>query len=236
VSKKRIIITAAVGLISFAGAFLFAWLTKPAPQDTGGVPDEPVLADYENELALPQPKASAATSVGLADSRTRGAMTDKQLKGLIYEVREKILEYDGKLEGLQVREKRLQVAQQMLKKDIDELNNLRVELASVVAGLKEQQELLRKSRLEVAEAEKSNLISMAAAYDKMDPASAGKILTNMSRMQDGRLGGNNLDDAVKILHYMSERTKAKLLAELVGSEPKLAAVFCQRLKQIVEEK
>jgi flagellar motility protein MotE (MotC chaperone) len=236
VSKKRIIITAAVGLISFAGAFLFAWLTKPAPQDTGGVPDEPVLADYENELALPQPKASAATSVGLADSRTRDAMTDKQLKGLIYEVREKILEYDDKLEGLQVREQRLQVAQQMLKKDIAELNNLRVELASVVAGLKEQQELLRKSRLEVAEAEKSNLISMAAAYDKMDPASAGKILTNMSRTQDGRLGGNNLDDAVKILHYMSERTKAKLLAELVGSEPKLAAVLCQRLKQIVEEK
>ncbi len=225
-----------MALVSFLGAFLFAWFTKPAPQDPGSVPDEPVLADYENELALPQPKASAATSVGLRDTRPRGAMTDKQLKGLIYEVREKILEYDNKLQGLQVREQRLQLAQDMLKKDIDELNNLRVELASVVAGLKEQQEILRKSRLEVAEAEKSNLISMAAAYDKMDPASAGKILTNMSRTQDGRLGGTNLDDAVKILHYMSERTKAKLLAELVGSEPKLAALFCQRLKQIVEEK
>jgi flagellar motility protein MotE (MotC chaperone) len=235
VSKKRIIITAAVGLISFAGAFLFAWLTKPAPQGESSVPDQPLLADYESEMALPQPKA-AATTVGLADSRTRAAMTDKQLKGLIYEVREKILEYDDKLEGLQVREQRLQVAQQMLKKDINELNNLRVELASVVAGLKEQQEILRQSRLQVAEAEKSNLVSIAAAYDKMDPASAGKILTSMSRTQDGRLGGTNLDDAVKILHYMSERTKAKLLAELVGSEPKLAAVFCQRLKQIVEEK
>jgi flagellar motility protein MotE (MotC chaperone) len=236
VSKKRMIITAAVGLISFAGAFLFAWLTKPAPHDPGSLSDEPVLADYETELEMPQPKAGAVSHVGLGDSKTRAAMTDKQLKGLVYEVRQKILEYDDKLQGLQVREQRLQLAQEMLKKDIDELNNLRVELASIVAALKEQQEILRKSRVEVAGAEKNNLISMAAAYDKMDPASAGKILTNMSRTQDGRLGGANLDDAVKILHYMSERTKAKLLAELVGSEPKLAAVFCQRLKQIVEEK
>lgn len=225
-----------MGLMSFAAAFLFAWLTEPPPEDQSGRPDEPVLADYETELAMPQPEAGAISPVGLADSKTRGTMTEKQLKGLIYEVREKILEYDDKLQGLQVREQRLQRAQEILKKDIDELNNLRVELASVVAGLKEQQEILRKSRVEVAEAEKNNLISMAAAYDKMDPASAGKILTNMSRTQDGRLGGTNLDDAVKILHYMSERTKAKLLAELVGSEPKLAAVFCQRLKQIVEEK
>lgn len=231
-TKKRIIITAAVGLISFTAAFLFAWLTNPPPQGPTNGADESVLADYEAELQMPQPKASAA---GLAHGKTRKTMTDKKLKGLIYEVREKILEYDDKLQTLQVREQRLQLAQEMLKKDIDDLNNLRVELASVVAGLKEQQQILRQSRVRVAEAEKNNLVSMAAAYDKMDPASAGKILTNMSRMKDGRLGGANLDDAVKILHYMSERTKAKLLAELVGSEPKLAAVFCQKLKQIVEE-
>jgi hypothetical protein len=35
---------------------------------------------------------------------------------------------------------------------------------------------------------------------------------------------------------MTERTKAKLLAELVTSEPKLAAVLCERLKEIVEQK
>jgi flagellar motility protein MotE (MotC chaperone) len=233
VTKKKVIITAALGLTSFVVAFLFAWLTNPVPQDPADQPDEQtLLADYQADLKLPQPKASAA---GLTHARTRKTMTDKQLKSLIFEVREKILEYDDKLENLQVREQRLQLAQEMLKKDIDDLNNLRVELASVVAGLKEQQQILRQSRVRVAEAEKNNLVSMAAAYDKMDPASAGQILTNMSRMKDGRLGGANLDDAVKILHYMSERTKAKLLAELVGSEPKLAAVFCQKLKQIVEE-
>ncbi len=235
-SKKRIIITAAVGLVSFGGAFVFAWLTKPAPESQSSRLNESMLAGHGTELELPQPTAGTMGAVGLGDEKTRKAMTEKQLKSLIHEVREKIRDYDDQLQGLQVREQRLQVAQEMLKKDIDELNNLRVELASAVSSLKEQQERLRKSRAEVARAEKSNLISMAAAYDKMDSASAGKILTNMSRTQDGRFGGNNLDDAVKILHYMSERTKAKLLAELVGSEPKLTAVFCQRLKQIVEEK
>jgi flagellar motility protein MotE (MotC chaperone) len=44
-----------------------------------------------------------------------------------------------------------------------------------------------------------------------------------------------MDDAVKILHYMTERTKAKVLAELVTSEPKLAAVLCEKLKQVVEK-
>jgi len=236
VSKKRIIITAAVGLVSFGGAFVFAWLTKPAPESQSSRLNESMLAGHETELELPQPTAGTMSHVGLGDEKTRKAMTEKQLKSLIHEVREKIRDYDDQLQGLQTREQRLQVAQEMLKKDIDELNNLRVELASAVSSLKEQQEKLRKSRVEVARAEKNNLISMAAAYDKMDSASAGKILTNMSRTQDGRLGGSNLDDAVKILHYMSERTKAKLLAELVGSEPKLTAVFCQRLKRIVEEK
>lgn len=233
-NKKKIITAAALALFSFTAAFLFAWLTAPAPSDPADQTDEQTLfADYDADLQLPPPKASAAA--GPTQARTRKTMTDKQLKSLIYEVREKILEYDDKLQTLEVREQRLQRAQEMLKKDINDLNNLRVELASVVAGLKEQQEILRQSRVRIAEAEKNNLVSMAAAYDKMDPSSAGQILTNMSRMQDGRLGGANLNDAVKILHYMSERTKAKLLAELVGSEPKLAAVFCQKLKEIVEE-
>jgi hypothetical protein len=57
-------------------------------------------------------------------------------------------------------------------------------------------------------------------------------------MQDGEVdsGGGGFDEAVKILHYMTERTKAKLLAELATSEPKLAAAMSRRLKQIIEGK
>ena len=76
----------------------------------------------------------------------------------------------------------------------------------------------------------------------MDVGGASKILTNMcatqdiSKMQEIEAGHTtgSFDDAVKILHYMTERTKAKLLAELADSEPALAAALCKRLKQIVE--
>lgn len=158
------------------------------------------------------------------------AMTEKQLKSLIYEVREKIQEYGSKLEGLKLHEQRLQMIQDTLKKDIEQLDNLRIELASTVASLKEERDKLLKSKVEIAQEEKSNLTSIAAAYDKMDAEAAGKILTNMSQAQN-----DNADDAVNILYYMTDRTRAKLLAQLAASEPKLAAHFCKRLKEILQK-
>ena len=236
-SKKLIIMIAAVGLVSFAGTFIFAWLTKAAPQEQITEDEQAALSIREVELKLPPPLESPQTemvttsSVGTVDSKAKKTMTEKQLKTLVYDVREKIQEYNAKLQELGAREQRLQVVQDTLKKDIEELNNLRIELASIVASLKSERDKLLKSRIEIAEAEKSNLIAIAAAYDKMDSVGAGKILVSMSQAQD-----DSADDAVKILHYMTERTKAKLLAELANSEPKLAAAFCQRLKQIFEGK
>jgi flagellar motility protein MotE (MotC chaperone) len=134
------------------------------------------------------------------------------------------------------------MTQDVLKEDIESLNSLRIELASAIANLKSERDKLLKSRLEIDQAEKTNLVSIAATYDKMDVSGASKILANMcgtgslSETQSVEAGhaGSSFDDAVKILHYMTERTKAKLLAELATSEPALAAALCQRLKQIVE--
>jgi hypothetical protein len=233
VSKKRIII-AAVAVVSFAGSFVLAWLTKAAPQSQKTEVEQSTLASQETELKLPQPEAGTTSSIGASARKMKKAMTEKQLKNLIYEVREKNQEYNSRLRSVELREQRLQIAQNMLKKDIGKLNNLQIDLASVVSTLKNERDKLLKSRVGVAKAEKDNLISIAATYDKMDAASASKILTNMTQMQTGS-GDSYLNDAVKILHYMSERTKAKLLAELVTSEPKLAAVLCRRLKEIIEE-
>ncbi len=251
-SKKLIIMTAAAGLVSFAGAFAFTWLTrKPAPsQGQSPALNQSVLAGQETDPRWQQAGLGAGSSALGSRKAGSGAgtdsvvgvqggmkktMTEKQLKSLVYEVREKIREYNNKLQSLEVQEQRLQMAADMIKKDVEELNKLQIELTSAVAGLKRERDKLLKSRIEVAKAEKVNLISIAATYDKMDAASAGKILTNMSQMQTGELGGDSFNDAVKILHYMTARTKAKLLAELVTSEPKLAAVLSRRLKQIVEE-
>ena len=239
-SKKLIIMTAAAGLVSFAGAFVFAWLTKPSPAIHPDRSEQPAVAGGETEPGPPQPQAGEAGAFGEVSETMKKVMTEKQLKNLVHDVREKIQEYDNKLLALKVREQRLQMAQDELKKDIEKLGTLQIELASIIANLKSERDKLMKSRLEIAQLEKANLLSIAATYDKMDVSGASKILTNMcagidlSKMQDSE--GGSFDDAVKILHYMTERTTAKVLAELVNTEPKLAALLCQRLKQITEVK
>lgn len=230
--KKKLIILIAAGLVSFAGMFAFAWLTKKTPATSKA--EQPASQSQESGQKLPEPEALAIAEAEGADSQVKRAMTEKQLKGLVHEIREKIQEYDNKLQGLEVRKQRLQTAHNELKKDIEELNNLRIELASTIAGLKEERDKLDKSRIEIAKTEKTNLISIAATYDRMDPASASSILTNISKTPAGGISSAN--DAIKILHYMGDRTKANLLAELTSSEPALAAYFCQQLKQMVEEK
>jgi flagellar motility protein MotE (MotC chaperone) len=242
VSKKLIIITAAAGLISFAGAFVIGWLTKPVIRS--GEPNQPTLAGQGTDAKPALPGAGiTSSSIGASDSSVKRAMTEKQLENLAIEVREKMQEYNNKLQGIKMQEQRLQIAEEVLKKDIENLNNLRVELATMTASLNEERDKLLKSRLEIAQAEKANLVSIAAAYDKMDASSASKILSNMCgssgpQKESGNIKwiGSNFDDAVKILHYMTERTKAKLLAEMVNSEPKLTAALCERLKQIAEVK
>ncbi len=234
-SKKLIVIIAGSGLISFAAAFVIAWLTQQAPSSP---PGQSAQAKQQTELNLPTSEADETSTQTRDFSTTGRAMTEKQLKDLVYDVRLKMQEYDNKLQSLKLREQRLQTAQQTLREDIESLNNLRIELASAVAILKNERDKLEKSRTEVAQNEKRNLVSIAATYDKMDATSAGKILSSMcsGQLQKGIHTDvdNNIEDAVKILYYMTERTKAKLLAELVNSEPSLAALLSQKLKTVVE--
>lgn len=237
-SKKRIIIMAAAGLISLGGTFVFTWQMQSRKSKSPEAKEPIVVSTTEagEETEWRQPSPEAGIKSGAGESMMTNAAREKELKRLIYEMREKMQEYNNKLQDLEVQEERLEVAHDLIKKDIEKLNNLRVELASTVANIKSERDKLLKSRVEVGQKEKQNLISIAATYDKMDASSAAKILTNMcAGPAGGEESGSSIDDAVKILHYMTERTKGKLLAELVGSEPKLAAVLCRRLKQITEE-
>jgi len=246
VNKKLIILIAAAGLVSFTGTFVFAWLSKPAStsinQSASGGTNRAEPAERQAEPKQPQPELSAialrdADDDTIEQPSIQPGVTEKQLKNLVYEVMEKKRQYENMLQSLQKRENRIQIAQDTLQKDIENLNKLRIELATMVAHFKEQRDKLLKSRVEITQAEKVNLAKIAATYDKMDSASASKILTNMCSLSlntEPVDSQSNMNDAVKILHYMNERTKAKLLAELVASEPKLAAVLCKRLKQITE--
>ena len=239
-SKKLIIITALAGLVSFAGAFAMGWFTVPSPPEDSGESIQPEIVGAGAVPEIPRPVANTTGIIGTTSGGDRKAMTEKQLRNLVFEVREKVQEYDDKLQNLAVREQRLQRTQDTLKEDIQNLDNLRIELAAIVADIKSERDKLLKTRLEVAQAEKSNLVLIAATYDKMDASSASKILVSLctSQTQPGKIDSQSrgFDEAVKILYYMTERTTAKLLAEVTTAEPKLAAFLTQRLKQIVEGK
>jgi len=199
--KKKLIMTIAAGLLSFGGMFALAWLTAKTPAATKA--DQPAAPEPKSGQKLPRPQALAETPDEATQDRMRRAMAEKQLKNLVYEVRERIQEYEDKLRGFGSREQQL----------------------------KEERDRLEKTRIEIEKTERANLMSMAATYDKMDSASASTILTNMAKVQNG-----TPNDAIKILHYMGDRTKANLLAELANAQPELAAYFCQKLKQMVEKK
>jgi len=240
VSKKVIIIAAAAGAFSFAGAFSTAWFTRPAAAIAATDQNEPGPGTPAQATGAPQSGILPTIPAAQPDETTgTRSMTEQQLKDLTYEVREKIREYNDKLKALEKEKERLAIAQQVLKKDIDSLNNLRVDLAGAAASVKSERDMLSKARTEVQQTEKTNLLAIAAAYDKMDAASAGQILVNMAVGQPKSGGGArtaNVDDAVKILHFMQDRTKAKVLAEIVTTQPALAATLCQKLKQVTETK
>jgi flagellar motility protein MotE (MotC chaperone) len=241
VNGKLILTSAAAGVISFAGAFAAGWFTSSAPVAAAAASNQAGAVTQPQTPGGLQPQTLTPTAAPLDDAASTRAMTEQQLKAMIDEVREKIQEYDAKLKSLEKERERLQIAQQVLKKDIESLNNLRVDLATTAAGVKTERDLLLKTRVEIERTERANLTAIAAAYDKMDAASAGDILANMATGQS-KSGGSgsgsgrtpNIDDAVKILHFMQDRTKAKVLAEMVAKEPALAALLCQKLKQVQE--
>jgi len=244
VNKKVIIIAAMVGLASFAGAFVTGWFTRPTAA-AASEPNQSVPMPGGNVAPgvlpqVPPPTLSPTLAMAVEQGSAPRSMTEEQLKELVIEIREKIQQYNQKAAELEKEKERLQIAQQTLKKDIETLNNLRVELAASVADIKSERELLLKTRVEVAAAERANLVAIAAAYDKMDAAGASQILTNMAT-GTSKTGGTaasaaNLDDAVKILFFMQDRTKAKVLAEMANQEPALAALLSQKLKQVQEGK
>jgi flagellar motility protein MotE (MotC chaperone) len=230
VNKKLILISAAVGVVGFAGAFATGWFTTPAA--VKAAPSHETGKGTRQTGAAPQMLAPPSLA---SENENPLAMTQEQLEELIGNVRETIQEYNAKLANLEKEKERFRIAQQTLKKDIETLNNMRTELATAVADLKNERDTLLKTRVQIDQSERTNLVAIATAYDKMDPVPASEILTSMVKGQSASGGhGSSVDDAVKILHFMQERTKAKVLAELVTKEPALAALLCQKLKQVTE--
>ena len=224
--KIRIIILAGAGVASFAGGLGVTLLVKKMR------PALPVAVVSEQtdsgDVGVGPAGIRPVRSLGLGgtDAFTRG-MTEKQLQSLIYDIREKMKEYKSREKDLDLQEERLRSARISLQEDIDRLDILRVQLTATVATLKQQETSLRNSLVEIETTEKSNIQSIAGRYDKMDITQASKIMVSM-------MSTNQLNDAAKIVYYMSERTSGKLLGEIGNTQPELAVVLCSQLKRMRE--
>jgi hypothetical protein len=226
VKKIQIIIFAGAGVVSFAGAFGITWLVKKSKP---ALPVAVVSEQTESRVTEVGPAGihpvRSLTSEG-TDPFTRG-MTEKQLESLIYDIQEKMKEYKSRETNLDVQEKRLRSARVSLQEDIDRLDSLRVQLTATVATLKQQEASLQNSLVEIDATEKSNIQSIAGMWDKMDISQASKIMVSM-------VSNNQLNDAAKIIYYMSERTSGKLLGEIGNTQPEMSVILCSQLKRMKE--
>lgn len=229
---KKIIIIVVVGMVSFGATFTFSMLKAKAKASEKLAQAQAKAAEIE---AANRANKDQVTVLGsdVSHSNDQVAIQEKQLKKLIFNVREKITEYNRKTQNLTVKEERLKTTYEMIKQDLESLNKLRTELAATVGDLKIKQQQLENSMVQIKKVEQENLISIAATYDKMDPSSAAVIMTSMTKGSDFK--SSDFNDAVKILYYMTERVKAKVLSEMTNTQPEIAALFCKRLKKVVVE-
>ncbi|NQV35253.1 MAG: hypothetical protein HQ515_21340 [Phycisphaeraceae bacterium] len=232
-NKKLLLIALGAGFVTFL--VMIATVVFLLPKPPAEVTTDPNQMNPSNGSQTSQntsysegPAMAEAGSLLTGGSPIKRNLSEVQLKSLIFEVRDNIKTYKTKLADLQLREQRLQMAQDMLREDIKELSQLRGELASAVMTLKAERDKLNESLVVVEANEIVNLAQLSAAYDKMDPISAGKILLSMSQSQTG----SGSDDAIKILYYMTERVKAEVLASIAETEPGISAYYCTELKQV----
>jgi hypothetical protein len=220
----------AIALVSFGGAFGVTFLIKKSRPPVAAVPVDDVSKestqgsgsgrDYNGDYGLDMSPRSEQYG---GHDLTR-EMTEKQLKNLIFDIRS---EMKMRLAKDKVSEKRIELARDALRQDIEELRELRENLASAVTYLKDREASLKNLMLEVATTERANMTKIAGRYDKMGSREASTIMIMMNK-------NNQLEDVVLILYYMDDKTGAKLLGEIAKTEPLLASVLTTQLKRVKE--
>lgn len=216
--KKLILVLVVLGGGVFAASFgLSQYLKAPTPATAEAGPTPPGAA-----AGAPSTDAPAVPSEAEQGFR----IEEKHLYDLVKEVRQKVADCQKREQELAEEEKRLQMSRGLLAKEAQDLETLRLQLTASVTRLKEAQAKSDKSRILIEREEAVNLKRVAAMYDKMDSAAGGRILEGMCTNQQEA-------DAVKILRYMSERSAAKVLAEI--TDKGVAGRLTEQLKRTREQ-
>ena len=87
VSKKMIIITLGLGLLSFGGAFAFAFFVRPPQADSSDEWQQPTNTVAEAETQIQQLPMKSNQVIDTGAINTTKSMTEQQLKNLIHDLR-----------------------------------------------------------------------------------------------------------------------------------------------------
>lgn len=214
--KMRIIIAATLGLAAFGGALMFSWSRQSHDAD---------VADREAaERTEPEPTDLLSDVARQAAGQIQP--TEAELDQLVIELREKRRELNRRRRELDERERHLAIAEGLLAKQAEELEDLRLQLIAPLTTLRETTRELRDSRELIARQEQANLRGIAAKYERLDERAGAEILVSM--VENGQEA-----DAVRILYYLSERSAAKMLGAIPDRQ--LAARLVERMKRVEEE-
>lgn len=227
--KYQIMIVAAAGLLSFGASFGVNWFKQQKSAAAAVLPPEQTVLDGRLKTAQSETVMSSSFS-GLRDADTgqdQSGLSERQLQNLIYDVRQKMRDYAVRERELDQEAERIDIARISLQDDIEELNSLREKLDLTLAALKEKEEQIQKSVIEIESIERANIQRLAITYDRMDPAQAGKIMMSMA-------ANNQLQDVVKILYYMNERNAGRVLGEIGTTRPEVAGILSLQLKRVKE--
>jgi len=214
-ANKKLIILISLAVVGFAASFVASMFLGGAPRPAG--------AQQRAQTARQTGSLMAQLAAGgLGEMRPR----DKELEELVKELRQKIDLCRQKEIELQEEEKRIGMARRQLRDQAQELEALRIQLVAPLARLKEAQVQMRRTRVLVTRQEQANLKKIAAKYEKMDSTAAAEIMTEMC-------ANKQMDDPVKILFLMSDRSAGKVLAAM--TDRKLAARMLAQMKRIEQE-
>lgn len=185
-NKKRIIVLAGLGVVSFALTMGLGWMWRLMAGEQAP-PPPPEVGAHEAQLA-------ALDNGALGELRPKEELLDD----LIAQMKKQRAEYDRKLLALEERERRIKMSEANLTKQAEELEKLRLETIPRLRKLVEAKERLEADRVDFGQEEWENIKKIAQIYEKMDPAEAAKTIENMCT-------NGQQEDAGKILYMMGSK-------------------------------
>jgi flagellar motility protein MotE (MotC chaperone) len=209
--KMRLIIIGVMGLASFVACFVLSLVT-------GGAPPR-----VDSREGVMESGGVAEAAIGKLQNLSP---KERELDGLIKEMRREIKSYESKKRDLRMLERRISLAQESLAQQAKNLEDLRIEVAASLTPLKEARAKLERERIRISREEAKNLKQIAAVYEKMQADACAETIAEMVKSKRDSV-------AVGILRAMDERSTAKVLSQM--SDKKMAADLSEMMKRIREE-